>query len=289
MKKALFLSCILALATLASHAQHRLAIASTEDLQRFFTYEKGKKIVSGHRGTIENGMPENSIAAMEEVLKYTPAFFEIDPRLTKDSVVVVHHDATLNRTTTGTGKLADYTYKELMQLQLKDVDGKATDHKLNTLEEMILWAKGKTILNLDKKDVPLEMTAALIRKHQAYAWVIVTVHNVEQAKFYLQQNPKQFMILHIRSGEQLEALKTSGIPLSQLMIYIGPKMGTQNVPMYAYFNAEGRMCMLSGSSSYDKLATAEERAEAYRQVFAEGATIFESDRPIAVAKAIEEQ
>jgi glycerophosphoryl diester phosphodiesterase len=48
--------------------------------------------------------------------------FEIDPRITKDSVVVLMHDATLDRTTTGTGRVADHTWAELQQLRLKDAD-----------------------------------------------------------------------------------------------------------------------------------------------------------------------
>ncbi|MEJ5055891.1 glycerophosphodiester phosphodiesterase family protein [Sphingobacterium sp. MYb382] len=289
MKRIFFLGFLLTFFTLVeSFAQHRLAMESTDDLVRFFTYVEGKKIISGHRGTMEQGMPENSIAAMEAVLAHTPAFFEIDPRYTKDSVIIVHHDATLERTTTGKGKVADYTYVELQKLKLKDASGNETPYRLNTLDEMIAWAKGKTILNLDKKDVPLEATAAIIRKHQAYAWVMVTVHNIEQARFFLTQNPKQFLAMHIRTAEQLEALKASGLPLSQMLIYIGPKVGEQNKKMYAFFHAARRMCMLSGSSSYDKLGTAAERADMYRAVYAEGATIFESDRPIEVAKAIGE-
>src|SRR5690554_341347 len=85
-----------------------LAFDTPAELHRFFRYEEGKHIVSGHRGTMELGLPENSIASMEKVLEHTPAFFEIDPRLTKDSVVILMHDATLDRTTNGTGKVSDY-------------------------------------------------------------------------------------------------------------------------------------------------------------------------------------
>lgn len=47
------------------------------------------------------GYAENCIEGLENVLTQMPAFFEIDPRLTKDSVIVLMHDATLDRTTTG--------------------------------------------------------------------------------------------------------------------------------------------------------------------------------------------
>src|SRR5690606_5222622 len=119
---------------------HRLGFSTVEEMYEYFKYAPGKKIISGHRGTIEEGVPENSIPSMEAVLKHTSAIFEVDPRLTKDSVAVMVHDATLERTTTGTGKVADYTWEELQELSLKDHQGRVTNHKINTLEEMILWA-----------------------------------------------------------------------------------------------------------------------------------------------------
>lgn len=265
---------------------HRLGFSTVEEMYEYFKYAPGKKIISGHRGTIEEGVPENSIPSMEAVLKHTSAIFEVDPRLTKDSVAVMVHDATLERTTTGTGKVADYTWEELQELSLKDHQGRVTNHKINTLEEMILWAKGKTVLNLDKKDLPQEYTAALIEKHDAYAWVWVTVHTVDQARFYLEKNPKQYLSMHIRTPEDLAAFESSGLPYNRMIVYIGPEVAASNQAMYAHFRAKGVMCMISAASSYDKLDTAAERAEKYREIFADGAQVLESDLPIEVSQAI---
>jgi len=265
---------------------HKLDFKNVEEMYDYFKYESGKKVISGHRGTIEDQMPENSIPSMEAVLKQTPAIFEIDPRLTKDGVPVMVHDPNLDRTTTGTGKVIDFTWKELQKLNLKDHKGNPTKYKINTLDEMIKWAKGKTILNLDKKDLPLEMTAEIIRKHNAYAWVWVTVHNVEQAKFYLDKNPKQYLSMHIRTKEELEAFKESGLPYNRMIVYIGPEIKASNQEMYSFFKEKGVLCMISSAPTYDKLSTVEERAEKYRAVFADGATVLESDLPIEVSKAI---
>src|ERR1700754_5151468 len=84
-----------------------LGIKNTADLFSFFHYTgNGKQIISGHRGSHIAGYPENAIETFAYVLKHAPAFFEIDPRLTKDSVIVLLHDDTLDRTTTGKGKLS---------------------------------------------------------------------------------------------------------------------------------------------------------------------------------------
>jgi len=263
-----------------------LSFETTEDMHAYFRYEPGKKIISGHRGTVEYGLPENSIAGMERVLKYTAAIFEVDPRLTKDGVPVMVHDATLERTTTGTGKVADYTWEELRNLQLKDVNGNLTPYRINTLDEMIIWAKGKTVLNLDKKDLPLAVTAAIIRKHQAYAWVWVTVHTVEEAKFYLDQHPDQYLSMHIKTKKALEEFIHSGLPFNRMIVYIGPQIREENQAFYQTLHEKGVMCMISTAPTYDKLSTVAERAEQYRAVFADGASILESDFPIEVSRAI---
>lgn len=282
----IFLLSVFSIEDSSAQQLHVMDFKNVEEMYDYFRFSSGKKIVSGHRGTIENGMPENSIAAMHEVLKWTPAIFEVDPRLTKDGVAVMVHDANLERTTTGVGKVSDYTWKELKKLRLKDHAGNVTKYRINTLEEMIKWAKGKTVLNLDKKDLPLEMTAEIIRKHNAYAWVWVTVHTVEQAKFYLDKNPKQYMSMHIKDQKALEAFKNSGLPYDRMIVYIGPEIKPSNQSMYDFFREKGVLCMISAAPTYDKLSAQEERAEKYRAVFADGATVLESDLPIEVSEAI---
>lgn len=266
---------------------HVLKIKTPKELHAFFRYRKSASpIIAGHRGGMVAGFPENSIATFENTLKHTPAFFEIDPRLTKDSVIVLMHDPALDRTTTGKGKLSDYTWEEVKELRLKDQGGKVTLHGIPTLSEVIEWARGKTILNLDHKDVPLAMVAELIRKHKAEAFVMLTVHSPAEARFYLSRNPKSMFSAFIRNKTELAAYEAADIPFSQLIAYIGPLVKPENKEMYTLLNAKGTMCMISAASSYDKQPTQEERRQSYRAIIEDGASILESDRPIEVAEAI---
>ena len=132
-------------------------IKDRAQLHEWFRYSPERPVViSGHRGGMVTGFPENCIESFEKTLTMMPSFFEIDPRMTKDSVIVLMHDATIDRTTTGTGKVSDYTYAELQQFFLKDREGNVTTYKIPTLEECIAWSQGKTILNLDIKDFAAE-------------------------------------------------------------------------------------------------------------------------------------
>lgn len=266
--------------------QHRLKFKNAKQLHQYFKYQPDKKIISGHRGTVENGFPENSIAALEEVLKHTPAFFEIDPRLTKDSVIVIHHDKILGRTVTGSGKVSDYTWEEIRQLKLKNKDGKVTNYDIPTLEEVMVWAKGKTIINLDKIDVPFEKIVELIKKHRAGGYVMVTVHNAEQAKAYLKLNKDQMFSAWIRTEKALKEYEEAGIPFSQLIAYVGPEINESTKSLINKLNAKGVMCMIGAAPSYDLLKNKEERGKAYRMVMDNGASILETDVPIEALEFI---
>lgn len=275
-----------------SHAQtsasNVLRIKSPQDLRDYFHYTGNDvPLISGHRGGTTRGYPENCIATFENTLRYTPAFFEIDPRLTKDSVIVLLHDDTLDRTTTGTGKLSKYTWEEVKGLKLKDPEGNITQYGLPTLEDVIEWSRGKTVINLDHKDVPLQMTADLIRKHKAEAHVMLTVHNARDAKFYMGQNPDLMFSAFVRTRKAFDEYEAAGIPWSHIIAYIGPTNGPENKVLYDLLHAKGVMCMISAAPGYDKLKEADARKAAYQETFEAGADILESDLPIEVAEAVQ--
>lgn len=106
-------------------------------------------LVVAHRGDWRNA-PENSIQAITNSIDMGVDMVEIDVRLTKDSIPVLMHDETIDRTTTGKGRLFDWTYKDLKKLYLKNGTGRATHHKIPTLKEALDAAKGKIMINIDK-------------------------------------------------------------------------------------------------------------------------------------------
>ena len=66
-----------------------------------------------HRGA-SGEAPENKLLAFRiAVEKYNTDVLEMDVHSTKDNVIVVIHDSTLQRTTNGKGNIRDYTYEEL--------------------------------------------------------------------------------------------------------------------------------------------------------------------------------
>lgn len=107
-------------------------------------------LVVAHRAYWRSMAPENSLAAIDSAIRLKMDMVELDVWKTKDGELVLMHDPTVDRTTDGSGRIADMTLAELRQLRLKDKDGKLTGHRVPTLEEALQLAKGRIMINLDK-------------------------------------------------------------------------------------------------------------------------------------------
>lgn len=68
-----------------------------------------------HRGAMETH-PENTIPAFRESVKAGAHMIEFDVQLTRDKKLVVMHDATVDRTTNGSGKVSELTLVEIRKL-----------------------------------------------------------------------------------------------------------------------------------------------------------------------------
>jgi len=95
---------------------------------------------------------ENSLLAFRNALALGADFLELDVHLTRDGEVVVIHDATLERTTTGTGPVRERTLAELGAVRLKDRGGAVLEEGVPTLDQVVaLAAAGKRQILLEIK------------------------------------------------------------------------------------------------------------------------------------------
>ena len=107
-------------------------------------------VIVSHRGDWRN-YPENSLPAIESVICMGVDMMELDLKMTKYSVLVLCHDWTLDRTTTGHGPVSDYTYEELLQFDLKRGHGIAIPGlKIPTLRQALEVCKDRITVNVDQ-------------------------------------------------------------------------------------------------------------------------------------------
>src|SRR5437868_4716332 len=146
---------------------------------------------------------------------------EIDPRYAKDGAIIVHHDPRLERTTTGNGLVGDFTLQELKQLRLKDPAGNATEFRIPTLDEALEWARGKTILVLDQKDVPVAARVKKVEEHKAEAYAMLIVYSFQDARACYALNPKIMMEVMIPSREKIAEFNQTGVPWRNVVAFVG--------------------------------------------------------------------
>ncbi|MBM3199811.1 hypothetical protein FJZ53_02650 [Candidatus Woesearchaeota archaeon] len=103
----------------------------------------------GHRGAAYYE-PENTLRSFKRALELGVDFVELDVRQTKDGVIVVLHDATVNRTTNGKGYLRNYSFSDLRFLDA----GKG--EKVPSLEEVAYLTKDKCGLFIEVKETGFE-------------------------------------------------------------------------------------------------------------------------------------
>ena len=128
--KKLILIVIAALATVQLYSQDRVSLIREKLLNR----DQSTVIVASHRGDWRN-FPENSLEAIDNAIKMGVDIVELDVQRTKDGQLILMHDPTLDRTSTGKGKIAEVTLDSIRKLKLKNGCAIRTIHNVPTLEE----------------------------------------------------------------------------------------------------------------------------------------------------------
>ncbi len=93
--------------------------------------------VIGHRGA-KSYAPENTLESIHTAADIGVKWVELDVKLTKDQVPIIFHDDTLERTTNGSGPVAEMTYEDIKQLEGGSWYGESfAGVKIPTLEEAL--------------------------------------------------------------------------------------------------------------------------------------------------------
>ena len=169
---------------------HYRAALSTED-------RSGRAIVVGHRGN-HHEAPENTLVSYEQALAAKAPIVELDLNRSKDGVVVLVHDDTVDRTTNGSGYVKDLTLQ-----QLKELDAglwkspRYAGETIPTFQEVAELCKDRAIMMLDLKadvkgdEIAKVLSSTGIRQDQ----VIVAPWKIERAPGLAPYLPDAPMIL----------------------------------------------------------------------------------------------
>lgn len=150
MKLTRFLLAACAVLTLASCAQQpKYATRVEKILAEMNDPNSNYVMVISHRGDWRN-YPENSIPAIESLIRMGGDMMELDVKMTSDSVLVLMHDKTVNRMTNGKGLVSDYTLDSLKKLRMRRAHNVTTDSvRVPTLREAFECCKDRILINVD--------------------------------------------------------------------------------------------------------------------------------------------
>lgn len=148
-----------------------------------FLQPRSQPLVIAHRGSSAYA-PENTLTAFDLAVEQGADAIELDVDLTRDGQVVVMHDATLDRTTNGQGRVNDLTLAEIRQLDAGAWrDAAFTGEHVPLLEEVFEAVGQRLLINIEIKGMSLRGTglearvAALVEKHNLLDRVIISSFN----------------------------------------------------------------------------------------------------------------
>lgn len=256
-------------------------------LEKFAYTKSDTTIISVHRGGkgLKN-YPENCLETIKYIKDSINAIFEIDIAQTKDSILVLMHDNSLDRTTTGTGKLTNYTYKELQYYNLVDDFGNITNYKIPTLTSVLEFAKTHNIvLTLDKKrSVDYSAIVKLIDQLQAQDQVVLITYDIKQATQAYQLAPNLLLSVSARNSNELDWLLNSKIPTQNMLAFTGTRLSSDS--LYQAIHKIGVKTILGTLGNLDKQAQAKSDT-LYKYWKSKGIDVIATDRPFEVAKALQ--
>lgn len=162
-------------------------------------------VIFAHRGASAHA-PENTLAAFELALAQQADAIELDAKLSADGHVVVIHDATVDRTTNGKGRVKDLSFADLRKLDAGSFFSETFGgEKIPALDEVFETVGKRTYINVEltnyntPRDALVETVCMLVKKHNLQKRVLFSsflASNLSKARSYLPDVPRGLLALN---------------------------------------------------------------------------------------------
>lgn len=151
-------------------------------LLSFSVYCQGYKLIAHRGGVVDSLRQENSLEALQEAIKRGYYMIEIDVRMTRDSILVTHHDKNLKRTFGIDKPLSELTWNELNALK------SGNGYRILSFEEVLKQAKGHLQIMIDLKipgnNPPIfNKLISLLKKYDLYEQALM-IGTEESTSFF---------------------------------------------------------------------------------------------------------
>ena len=226
---------------------------------------------------------------MDNALKYGPGLIEVDVAELADGTLILMHDRTFERTTTGSGSVTDLDWCTVQNFFLKDENELVTQFRVPLFEDVLGWAKGRAILTLDiKPDTDFKRVVAAVNRAGAQDYVAAIAYTLKQAVFFHKIAPSMPITVTIRNEADIQAVLASDIPAQQIVAWTG----TSVLPSSFYEKLHGKGWRVimgtlgGGADAIDKQIAANDNDARYLALYHRGIDVIATDRFWAVQNQI---
>jgi glycerophosphoryl diester phosphodiesterase len=262
--------------------ENSAAILPGIDLARLLDCAREQRVtlLQAHRAGDRLGAAENSLAAINASLNDGALFIEIDVARTADGVLVLMHDDTLERTTTGSGLTTESRYAELSTLTLVDLNGRDTGEPIPTLAEALAALEGRGIAQIDRKaPTTFEEIAAIVEASDAVGRSVIITYTIVEAIALHRRLPQVMISTGIKSMQDVDRLKAAEVDLGRITAWLG--LGTGNPDL------DARLAAIGIETSYGDFRAEREGKADYHEMAAKGAEVISVDDVPAAADALD--
>lgn len=175
-----------------------------------------------YRGQVSPDAPENSLKGMAEALADGALTLQLDVRRSADGELLLLHDPSLDRTTTGTGLLSGKSFAEIRQVQLKTRAGYILPEPPPTIDEALLYAKrrGAIVVLSPKGHIPPGMLIEALYNNAMAERVIILAESPEDAVQYANSISSVIIGIGTTSPATVRHLIDRGVPANRLVAYL---------------------------------------------------------------------
>ncbi|MBQ2521365.1 MAG: glycerophosphodiester phosphodiesterase family protein [Bacteroidales bacterium] len=262
-------------------------------------------VVTCHRGDWRN-FPENSIPAIESIIRMGADIMELDLKMTKDSVLVLSHDKDVRRCTNfsrvfkdekgKSAKVCDLTFAEIRQLSLKRAHGVAIDTlHMPTLREALLCCKDRICVNVDQGYDYYDQVLALTEELGVTDQILIKGNKpIEVVAAHEAAYPHNMMYMPIVNIQKPQGIELFNSYMEQGVVPLAYEVCWQNNDDSAFADACARIlaqgskiwvntiwASLCGGDGNDDDAAyiAPDPGMVYQQYLDKGVSMIQTDRP----------
>jgi len=242
--------------------------------------------ISAHRGGPAPLYPENCLETMQFCADSIDhhLILEIDVRTSKDGILYLMHDRSVDRTTNGTGMIAELNSYQINDLYLTDHEGQQTTYRIPSLLRVLNWLKNTPVfLTLDvKRGTDYRDVINLVKEQKIEDQCFIITYSIDAAEA-VQRIDKEFGIsLSVRGMDELERYRTSSLwAHNRILAFTGTRKS--ELSLYQALEQKAVPSIIGTIGNLDRQAESKGN-QLYDDWVMKGIDIIATDRPYQLAE-----